>query len=43
MDEKQNPTVCLEFDGINLKHVTFIWLNLHAQSPIMSYYGLKWK
>ena len=36
-------SICLEFDEINLKNVTFIWLNLHAQSLIMSYYGLKWK
>ena len=35
--------VCLEFDGINSKNVTFIWLNLHAWGLIMSYYGLKWK
>ena len=36
-------SVCLEFDGINSKNVTFIWLNLHAWGLIMSYYGLKWK
>ena len=25
------------------KNMTFIWLNLHARGPIMSYYGLKCK
>ena len=35
--------VCLEFDGINSKNVTFIWFNLHAWGLIMSYYGLKWE
>ena len=35
--------VYLEFDGINLKSMTFIWLNFHIWIPIMSYYGLKYK
>ena len=25
------------------KNMIFIWLNLHAQNPTMSYYGLKCK
>ena len=28
--------ICLEFDEIDFKKNDFIWLNLHAQSPIMS-------
>ena len=39
----RSHSVCLEFDGINSKNVTFIWFNLHAWGLIMSYYGLKWK
>ena len=35
--------IYLEFDGINLKIMTFIWLNLHVRGLIRSYYGLKCK